>query len=156
MHKTAPGTSLSKSESNRRTAQPARRPEGQAASENFCGHTPPSLFYYAHAPCHLHDWGVRTRFDLTRVIVRVAPFRHRSALFHQQLCRHRDIAMAKQHIESTYVIFPKSTSIVLLRSSAPLSQLVLHALGDRGGLCVAQHGLYNWKKPGLRSFLCAE
>ncbi len=26
-------------ESNRRTAQSARRPEGQAASEIFCGHT---------------------------------------------------------------------------------------------------------------------
>ncbi len=38
-HKTTPGTSLSTSESNRRTAQPARRQKGQAASENFCGHT---------------------------------------------------------------------------------------------------------------------
>jgi hypothetical protein len=28
-------------------------------------------------------------------------------------------------------------------------------LGDRVGLCVAQHGLYNWEKPGLHSFLCA-
>ncbi len=25
---------------------------------------PPSLFYYAHAPCPLLDWGVRTRLDL--------------------------------------------------------------------------------------------
>ena len=38
-HKTAFGTSLSTSESNRRTAQPARRPEGQASREIFCGHT---------------------------------------------------------------------------------------------------------------------
>ena len=30
-----------------------------------------------------------------------------------------------------------------------------HPLGDRGGLCVAQHGLYNWEKPGLYSFLCS-
>ena len=27
-----------------------------------------------------------------------------------------------------------------------------HPLGDRGGLCVAQHGLYNWERPGLYSF----
>ena len=27
-----------------------------------------------------------------------------------------------------------------------------HPLGDRGGLCVAQHGLYNWERPGLDSF----
>jgi hypothetical protein len=25
-------------------------------------------------------------------------------------------------------------------------------LGDRGGLCIAQHGLYNWEQPGLHSF----
>ncbi len=30
-----------------------------------------------------------------------------------------------------------------------------HPLGDRGGLCVAQHGSYNLEKPGLCSFLCA-
>jgi hypothetical protein len=29
----------------------------------------------------------------------------------------------------------------------------LHPLGDRGGICVAQHGLFNWAKPGLHSFL---
>ena len=40
-------TSLSTSESNRRTAQPARRPEGQAASDFFCGHT--TLFVCARA-----------------------------------------------------------------------------------------------------------
>ncbi len=33
------GTSLSTSESKRRIAQPARRPEGQDASDLFCGHT---------------------------------------------------------------------------------------------------------------------
>jgi hypothetical protein len=35
-HKTTSGTSLSTSESNRRTAQPERRPEGQDASEVLC------------------------------------------------------------------------------------------------------------------------
>jgi hypothetical protein len=40
-------TSLSTSESSRRTAQPARRSEGQAASEIFCGHT--TLFVCARA-----------------------------------------------------------------------------------------------------------
>ncbi len=30
-----------------------------------------------------------------------------------------------------------------------------HPLGDRGGLCIMQHGLYNWEKPGLHSFLSA-
>ncbi len=34
-------------------------------------------------------------------------------------------------------------------------RLAAHPLGDRGGLCVAQHGLYNLEKPGLQSFLCA-
>ncbi len=33
--------------------------------------------------------------------------------------------------------------------------LAAHPLGDRGGLCVAQHGLYNLEKPGLQSFFCA-
>ncbi len=46
-HETTFGTSLSTSESNRRTAQSARRPEGQAASEIFCGHT--ALFVCARA-----------------------------------------------------------------------------------------------------------
>ncbi len=36
-HKTTSGTSLSTSESNRRTAQPERRPEGQDASEILFG-----------------------------------------------------------------------------------------------------------------------
>ncbi len=43
-HKTTPGTSLSTSESNRRTAQAARRPEEQAASANVLGHTNLSVF----------------------------------------------------------------------------------------------------------------
>jgi hypothetical protein len=30
-----------------------------------------------------------------------------------------------------------------------------HPLGDRGDLCIVQHGLHNWEKPGLHSFLCA-
>ena len=38
-HKTTSSTSLSTSESNRRTAQPIRRTDGQSARENFCGHT---------------------------------------------------------------------------------------------------------------------
>jgi hypothetical protein len=29
----------------------------------------------------------------------------------------------------------------------------MYPLGDRGGLCVAQHGSFNWEKPGLRYFL---
>ena len=37
LYKTTSGTSLSTSESNRRTAQPERRPEGQDASELLCG-----------------------------------------------------------------------------------------------------------------------
>jgi hypothetical protein len=47
------------------------------------------------------------------------------------------------------------------RSSGTFSSTARHLffnsfrLGDRGGLCVAQHGLYNWEKPGLHSFLCA-
>ena len=41
------GTSMSTGESNRRTAQSARRPEGQAESEIFCGHT--TLFVCARA-----------------------------------------------------------------------------------------------------------
>ncbi len=28
-----------------------------------------------------------------------------------------------------------------------------HLLGDRGGLCVTQHGSFNWEKPGLHSVL---
>jgi hypothetical protein len=56
-HKTTFGTSLSTSESNRRTAQPERRPDGQTASDFFAG-IPPSLF--VHAPCPLHNGGART------------------------------------------------------------------------------------------------
>jgi hypothetical protein len=58
-------------------------------------------------------------------IVRVASFRRPLGAFHQQLCRHRDIVMAKKNIES-YIMFnfPKSTLMVLLNSSAPLSKLV--------------------------------
>ncbi len=29
----------------------------------------------------------------------------------------------------------------------------MYPLGDRGGLCVAQHGSFNWEKPGLCFFL---
>ena len=29
----------------------------------------------------------------------------------------------------------------------------MYPLGDRGGLCVAQHGSFNWEKPGLHFFL---
>ncbi len=29
----------------------------------------------------------------------------------------------------------------------------MYLFGDTGGLCVAQHGSFNWKKPGLRFFL---
>jgi hypothetical protein len=29
----------------------------------------------------------------------------------------------------------------------------MYPLSDRGGLCVAQHGPFNWEKPGLRFFL---
>ncbi len=41
------GTSLSTSKSNQRIAQPARRPEGQAASEVFCWYI--NLFVCARA-----------------------------------------------------------------------------------------------------------
>jgi hypothetical protein len=52
--KTTSGTLLSTGESNRRTAQPARRPEEQAASAKACGHTALSVLC-ARAPCRLHD-----------------------------------------------------------------------------------------------------
>ena len=29
----------------------------------------------------------------------------------------------------------------------------MYLLGDRGGLCIAQHGSFNWEKPGLRFLL---
>jgi hypothetical protein len=58
-------------------------------------------------------------------IVQEAPFRRPLGTFHQQLCHQRDIVTAKQNIESYLLfMFPKSTLMVLLRSSAPLSQLV--------------------------------
>ena len=58
-------------------------------------------------------------------IVRVAPFRRPLGTFHQQLYRHRYIVTAKKNIEAYLLFdFPKSTLMVLLRSSAPLSQLV--------------------------------
>ncbi len=56
-------------------------------------------------------------------------FVNRSALFHQQLRRHRDIVTAKQNIESTYSFSPKSSLMDPLRSSAPLSQLVFNSEG---------------------------
>ena len=33
--------------------------------------------------------------------------------------------------------------------------LAAHPLGDRGGLCIAQHGSFNWAKPGLHSYFNA-
>ena len=63
-------------------------------------------------------------------IVRVAPFRRPLGTFYQQLCRHRDIVTANQNIESYLLFnFPKSTLMVLLRSSAPVSQLVFNNEG---------------------------
>ncbi len=65
-----------------------------------------------------------------RFIVRVAPFRRPLGTFHQQLCHHRDIVTAKQNIKSYLLfIFSKSTLMVLLRSSTPLSQLVFNNEG---------------------------
>ncbi len=29
----------------------------------------------------------------------------------------------------------------------------MYPLGDRSGICVVQHGSFNWEKPGLHSFL---
>ncbi len=29
----------------------------------------------------------------------------------------------------------------------------MYPLGDKGCLCIAQHGSFNWEKPGLHSFL---
>jgi hypothetical protein len=42
--KTTPATSLSTGESNRRTAQPARHPEEQAAMAGACWHAPLFVF----------------------------------------------------------------------------------------------------------------
>ncbi len=66
-HVWASGISLRTSRSNRRTAQPARRPEKQAASENCCGYTTLLILLCARAltkPCPLRAWGVRFRLDL--------------------------------------------------------------------------------------------
>ncbi len=61
------------------------------------------------------------------ITVQVAPLRRPLGAFHQLLCRHRSIMTAKQNIESyLLLIFPKSTLMVLLRSSAPLFQLVFN------------------------------
>jgi hypothetical protein len=52
-------------------------------------------------------------------------FADRSALFINSFRRCREIVTAKQNIESyLLLVFLKSTPMVLLRSSAPLSQLV--------------------------------
>jgi hypothetical protein len=60
-------------------------------------------------------------------IVRVAPFRRPLGMFHRKLLsspQHRD---GKAKIESYLLfIFPKSTLMVLLSSSSPLSQLVFN------------------------------
>ncbi len=65
------------------------------------------------------------------IIVRVAPFRRPLGTVHQQLRRQRAIVTAKQNIESKLTDFfsPKSTLMVLLRSSTPLSKLVFNNEG---------------------------
>jgi hypothetical protein len=69
------------------------------------------------------------------------PFLHRSSgtssptarHFSSALCRHRDIVTAKQNIEPHLLFnFPNSMLMVLLRSSAPLSQLVFSNKGGFG------------------------
>ena len=64
-------------------------------------------------------------------IVRVATILRPLGTFHQQLCRHREIVTAKENIESYLLFFfsSKSTLMVLLRISAPLSQLVFNKEG---------------------------
>ena len=61
--------------------------------------------------------------------------------------------MLKEHVETLNGIVRAH-----YRSSGIISSTARHLffdsfrLGDRGGLCDAQHGLYNWEKPGLHSF----
>ena len=53
--------------------------------------------------------------------------------FSSAVCRHRDIETAKQNNESYLLfVFPKSTLMVILRRSAPLSQLVFNNEGRLG------------------------
>ena len=103
------------------------------------------LFNALSKPCAVNDrWcyvslligGVRQHVETLHgivpglFIVRVAPFRRPLGTFHQQLHRHRGIVTAKQNIESYLLFnFPKSTLMVFLRNSAPLSQLVFNNEG---------------------------
>ncbi len=94
-----------------------------------------SLFNALCTPCAVYgSWNYRSlmlgsarqHFVSGLFIVRVAPFRRPLGTFRQQLCRQRGIVTAKQNNRAYLPFFPKSTLIVLLMSSALLSQLVFH------------------------------
>ncbi len=56
---------------------------------------------------------------------------------------------------NTYLVFILCNWVRRRGDSVAVYGLAAHPLGDRGGLCVAQHGLYNLEKPSLQNFVCA-